>query len=129
MTTLPTTTRIQLPRPAGGALAAPGHAPAPSAVGMTAGDVWRVLRAHLWLIILSLVIGGAAGFFINMYLAKNYSRFTALGLVQITEKRVGRITEQGGVDFEIDTSTLNIEQRSQAAYLKTDALINEVVNR
>ena len=132
MTTLPTTTRVQLPRSAGnGALAAPasGGPMAAAAVGMTAGDVWRVLRGHLWLIVLSVVLGGVIGFFVNMYLAKNYSRYTAVGLVQIADQRVGRITDQGGEEFRLDTSTLTVEQRSQAAYLKTDALLNAVVNR
>src|SRR4249920_2549485 len=97
MTTLPTTTRIQLPRPAGnGALAMPGAPAAAPATGMTAGDVWRVLRANAWLITSAVVLGGIIGFFANMYLAKNYSRFTATGWVQISEKRVGSLYDPSG---------------------------------
>src|SRR5436305_969181 len=128
MTTLPSTTRIQLPRPAGTALAMPGQqgAMAPATAGMTAGDVWRVLRANLWLITLSLVLGGAIGFGVNLYLAKNFSRFTATGWVQIAEKRVGRVTETGGVEYMLDMQTLGVEQRSQAQLLRTDTLLNSV---
>ncbi len=130
MTTLPQTTNIRLPRPAGGALAAPGAAsPTSAAGGMSAGDVWRVLRANLWLIALLVVLGGILGVLANMYLARNYSRYTASGLVQITEKAIGRVTDPNGKDYVLDMSTLSVEQRSQAAYLKTDALLNAVLTR
>src|SRR5262245_19659553 len=92
MTTLPQTTSIRMPRsPGGGALAIPGAAvPAPApAVGMTAGDVWRVIRANTWLILGALILGLVSGFLVNMYLAKNYSRFTAIGWIEIQPRRQG----------------------------------------
>src|SRR4051794_21849133 len=105
MTTLPQTTSIRLPRPAGGGALAVGGAggvPAPAGFGMTAGDVWRVLRANAWLIVLAVLLGGVIGFVVNMYLAKNYSRYTATGWVQIAEKRIGRATD-GTIDTMLDT--------------------------
>ncbi len=131
MTTLPQTTSVRLPRPAGGgALAVPGTMPAgaPPAVGMTAGDVWRVIRANFLLIIFSLIGGSALGFGTNWYLAKHYSRYTATGLVQITERRPRGIAEGGG-EPQLDTSGLSIELKSQARLLHTETLFSEVLNR
>jgi capsular exopolysaccharide synthesis family protein len=131
MTTLPQTTSVRLPRPAGGgALAVPGTmaASAPPAVGMTAGDVWRVLRAHIPLIIFSLIIGGGLGFAANWYLAKHYSRYTATGLVQIAERRTRGVAEGGG-ETMLDMSSLVVELKSQARLLHTETLFSEVLNR
>ncbi len=88
-----------------------------------------VFCANLWLIASLVVLGGILGVLANMYLARNYSRYTASGLVQIAEKAVGRVTDQGGKDYVLDMSTLSVEQRSQAAYLRTDALLNAVLTR
>ena len=35
---------------------------------MTMSDVWRVLRANAWLIVVCVILAGAAGFGINNYL-------------------------------------------------------------
>src|SRR2546423_241943 len=91
MTTLPQTTTPRLPRPIGGpvstngALAAPGGAHAPAATGMSAADIWRVIRANLWLIIGSLVLSSLLGYGVNWFLARNYSRFTAKALVGVAQ--------------------------------------------
>jgi uncharacterized protein involved in exopolysaccharide biosynthesis len=96
---------------------------------MTAGDVWRVLRANAWLITSAVVLGGLIGFFANMYLARNYSRFTATGWVQIAEKRFGGVNDPNGTIYALDTTTLGVEQRSQSQLLRTDTLINSVLSR
>ena len=87
MTTLPQTTPIRLPRPAGGTpLAIPsGPAAAGPAGGfqMTGADVWRVIRANLWLVILLVVVCGVGGYFFNGYLEKNYAIYTATGYIRI----------------------------------------------
>ena len=44
------------------------------------------------------------------------------------EKRSGRV-EGEGLIYELDTTTLNVEQRSQALMLRTDALLNAVLSR
>src|SRR5688500_18249925 len=93
MTTLPQTTNIRLPRPVGlGPMAGAGgpmglaahaqHAPA-APVGMSGGDVWRVIRANVWLIILSLVAAAIVGAGMYLYLASFHPRFTAVGYVQV----------------------------------------------
>ena len=65
MTTLPTTTPIRLPRPAGAApLALPttyGGQSAP-AVTMTGSDAWRVIRTNLWWIILVVIASAFIGY-------------------------------------------------------------------
>jgi polysaccharide biosynthesis transport protein len=129
MTTLPQTTSVRLPRPAGGALAVPGTgAAAPQAVGMTPGDIWRVIRANMMLMILSLIVGSGLGFGINWYLAKHYSRYTATGLVQITERRPRGVAEGGG-EPQLDMSALSVELKSQARLLHTETLFSEVLSR
>src|SRR5437868_1702481 len=98
MTTLPQTTNIRVPRPAGGGLAVPGAmgGGVAAAAGMTAGDVWRVIRAHIPLIIFALFLGAGIGLGANYYCSRHYSRYTATGLVQITERRTRGISEGGG---------------------------------
>src|SRR5687768_10510237 len=87
MTTLPTTTPMRLPRPAGATpLAMPasmGGQQAANAFQMNGADVWRVIRSNIWLILGMFVLSVAAGFGLNWYLAKYHSRFTASGLVQV----------------------------------------------
>src|SRR3982751_468509 len=96
MTTLPQTTgvRFSAPRPlaATGGLAAPGthlgHSAASAAqAGMTAGDVWRVLRANGWLIAATLLISALIGLGANFVLNKYFKRYTATGMLQITDQR------------------------------------------
>ena len=90
MTTLPQTTNIRLPRPvglgpmAGGPMGLAHAQHAPSApVGMSGGDVWRVIRANLWLIIISLAAAVVIGLGMYFYLARFHPRFTAVGYVQV----------------------------------------------
>jgi capsular exopolysaccharide synthesis family protein len=90
MTTLPQTTPIRLPRAGGNSqLAMPAGAPistagpaAPS-FAMTGGDVWRVIRANMWLIIIMLMLSTVAGYFTYDYLAKHKSAYTTLGWVKM----------------------------------------------
>src|SRR4030095_8078745 len=60
-----------------------GPAGAAAGGGMTGADVWRVFRANLWLIALLRAGGAVAGFLVNHFLAKNYPKFTASGLVRV----------------------------------------------
>jgi len=50
---------------------------------MTGGDIWRVLRANLWLIILLLILGAGAGYGINVFLERNDSSWTAASLLRV----------------------------------------------
>src|SRR5688500_1707059 len=89
MTTLPTTTPMRLPRPAGATpLAMPaslggGGAQAANAFQMNGADVWRVIRSNIWLILGMFILSVGVGFGLNEYLKRYHSRFTATGLVQV----------------------------------------------
>jgi succinoglycan biosynthesis transport protein ExoP len=133
MTTLPQTTMSRLPRPMGsgpmavqGAMVGQGAAPA-AVVGMTAGDVWRVIRAHMWLIIGFVVAGAVLGTVANWYLSLHYKRFTATGLVQVSPTRTGDIFGNEGIKYELDTGRLGVVQKTEVQGLSTDQLFNAVL--
>ena len=131
MTTLPQTTGIRLPRPIGsgppavGGMLAPGMPGAPSAAvasGMTAADIWRVIRANLWLIAALFVFSGVVGVAVNWYLAKFHSRYTAVGLVAVEPRQ--RWDPMGKRDSDyVDWGSLQIEQRTHASLLTSEALL------
>jgi polysaccharide biosynthesis transport protein len=126
MTTLPQTTNVRVPRPVGtGAVLAPaaGHV-APQA-GMTGSDVWRVLRANMWLIVGLVILSGGLGYGAYWYLGQYHSRYTAEGYVQIQPMRLTNLVK--GEPLELNTQTLNIESRTQAQLLRTDALVSSVL--
>src|SRR5436190_20151727 len=130
MTTLPQTTSIRLPCPVGtGPMAVPATiGPAGgSSTAMSGADAWRVVRANLWLIIGSLLLAGLIGYGVNWFLARNYSRYTATGFVQITPTRAPNIlnADQGG--DQIDTNMIGFEQRTQANLLKGEPLLQKVL--
>ena len=133
MTTLPQTTPIRLPRPnTGTQLSVPSataHSvvPAPASSQMTGGDVWRVVRSNLWLIVLCVLVAGVSGYFINGYLAKNHSRYTAVGFIQILPTQPADPL-RGILQSSIDNQSLPIELGTQAQYLRSDNLINEILN-
>ena len=84
MTTLPQTTNVRLPRPASGQMqiAGPGGGLAAANAGgntqQGASDAWRVIRTHIWLIlIVTCIIAPAAGYGVNYYLAKEFPRYTS----------------------------------------------------
>src|SRR5687767_15558215 len=128
MTTLPTTTPMRLPRPAGATpLAMPGtlQAQQQSTSQMTGADIWRVIRSNMWLIIIMLVLSTILGFGLNWYLSKYYSSFTAAGYVQINPPQ--RINLAGEERVLTDIGGINLDQRTQAALLTQDALFMQVL--
>src|ERR1700722_6357084 len=90
MTTLPQVTPLRLPRPGSNQLTVPNQV-LPAVIGpqstaapqMTGGDVWRVLRANLWLIILFLVLSAGIGYGVNTYLLRHYASYTATAIVKV----------------------------------------------
>lgn len=136
MTTLPQTTGIRLPRPTsittqphGGALAG-AHAPSATAGGtMTAADIWRVLRANSWLIILLLIVSAFGGYGMNWYLAKYHSRFTASALVAVEPKTHFNPMDPKSDQQNEDYSGLQIVQRTHAAMLTSDSLFSSVLSK
>jgi capsular exopolysaccharide synthesis family protein len=141
MTTLPQTTSIRLPRPSGPGQLAPSsngvpalagggtiHAPATANLGLTGADIWRIIRGHLWLIALTIIVSGVAGYGINYFLAQKYPAYTGAGYIQVQPKTRDIITEKGHNDT-IDTNLLSIEQKTQAQLLgKSEALLSKVLS-
>lgn len=128
MTTLPTTTPLRLPRPAGATpLALPsamGGAPGATPT-MTGADAWRVIRTNFWWIALVLAIAAGAGYGLNLYLLRNYSSYTAVGLVQINPSVNFNVLKDPV--YNSDTAGLAIDQRTQAQLLKQEALFITVL--
>jgi len=129
MTTLPQTTTTRLPRPVGqapitvaGPIHSQGSAIAGSGAGMTAGDVWRVIRANTWLLvggaILSAIIGYGVFFLLNRYAAE----YTARGAIQMNPVRVANPLRADGVEGYVEPGTMAIRQRTHAAQMRYDSL-------
>lgn len=130
MTTLPQTSSIRLPRPSNGAaITAPGPvgpsygAPgAPSGFNMTGGDVWRVLRTNLWLILGMLVLSAVIGVGLYYYLLNKHASYTASGYIQI--QPIVRFDLSGPSQPEmLNQQMLAIEQRTHAQLLTADGLL------
>src|SRR6476620_8800384 len=106
MTTLPQTSPMRLPRPASSHLAIPTAGPigpaqqVNSANTLTAMDVWRVIRANLWLIIGLLVLSSVGGYFLNQWLLTHYPRYTSTILLSV--RPVQDIPYVGGDDSSIN---------------------------
>src|SRR5688500_6660317 len=121
MTTLPQTTPMRLPRPAGGAgqIAIPSAAPggmvglsSQAGTGMTGADVWRVFRSNWWLIALFVVLAGGAGIIINRYLAKHHPQYKSTGLVKV--EVAYEVFNQYADEGATTPATLEVEQKTQA---------------
>jgi capsular exopolysaccharide synthesis family protein len=100
------------------------HAPAPAGQ-LTSNDVWRIIRAHAWLIIIMVVVSGVIGWAINSFLYSHYPRFTATGLLQVTALQSPDPLKVEAVN--IDPGVTALEQKTQAALLKSDALLSKVL--
>src|SRR6266545_2579163 len=132
MTTLPQTTAIRVPQRAPTralAVGGPGHMmPMAQAEkhGLTSSDVWRIIRGHMWLILVLLIVSAVGGYFINWYLARHYSRYTATGLIKI-QAPPGFSLISETKEARMDTSTLQVEQKSQARMLTHQSLLIRVL--
>jgi capsular exopolysaccharide synthesis family protein len=142
MTTLPQTTAVRLPRsngqgqqqqlaPAispGAGLAVYGGGAGGAGAGasaMTAGDVWRVIRAHMWLILFMVVLAAVAGYGANYYLGQKYPRYKAVGLLLVSPAvSTDLIHSKEKID---DSSILNVELKTQASGLQSESLLNKVL--
>ncbi len=129
MTTLPQTTPIRLPRMSGSSsqLAVPGGGPSvaiPAGVQMTPGDVWRVIRSNMWLIVVLLVLSGVSGYFINDYLAKHYSAYSTTALIKI--RPLAPIDPLHG-SVGMGSAEIELAQQTQTQMIKSDSLIDDVL--
>src|SRR4051812_13854036 len=137
MTTLPQTTGIRLPRPTGAAppavaggvhLAHPGGGGGgggAAVAGMSAADLWRVLRANVWLIGSLFVVACVVGYGVNWYLARYHSRFTSYAFIQVEPKQnTGLLLKDNPY---IDWAGLQILQRTQVQYITSESLLSRVL--
>jgi capsular exopolysaccharide synthesis family protein len=135
MTTLPQTNPVRMPRPAGAMPAqlvgpngsANGHSGGPGPnQGMTANDVWRVIRGNIWLIIAFLFASAVGGYALNDYLVRYHSRYTAHGHVlikpPISYDPISRTDVTEG-----DFPGVPMVQRTQALLIKSDSLFTRVL--
>jgi capsular exopolysaccharide synthesis family protein len=110
----------------GGGLAFPAAAAPQAQQG--SGDVWRVIRSHIWLIlIVAGVLAPLAGVGANWYLGKYHPRFTAAGFVQVQPQVQPTAVAKGDM-AQADPATTALEIRTQAQLLKTEALISKVLS-
>jgi len=129
MTTLPQNPSMRLPRASSSASPTGGAAPS----GMTGADVFRVLRGNLWLILLLLVVSGVLGFVANMFLARNHSKFTSEGLLQVnvSQTLASMIGRSGGPSaggaILMSNDSISIEQRTQVQGLRSESLFSDVL--
>lgn len=135
MTTLPQTAPMRLTRPVSPSQMMmpgpmmPGH-PAmvqgqPGTQGLTGGDVWRVLRANLWLIVIMVMAAAIVGYVVNQYLAQHYSRYTATALMEV--KTVGELPVPGAPPGAASPAEIELVQNSQARKLMHETLFTNAI--
>ena len=129
MTTLPQTTPIRLPRIAGSSQLAVPSGTAPAVVAapgmqMTAGDVWRVIRANFWLMVVLVGASAVAGYFVNGYLAAHDSTYSSYGLIRIRPLQPIDPLHGSG---PMDSVSLDIAQQTQAQMIRSDGLIDDIL--
>src|SRR5688572_4829401 len=126
MTTLPQTTTVRLPRPAQAgpmSIAGPATVQAPpSSFQMSGGDVWRVLRANMWLIIGLVAFSAVAGYGLYRFLAAKHASYTATGYIQI--QPIVLFNAKEATQPELNNQALVIEQKTHAQLLRGESLIS-----
>ena len=137
MTTLPQTSPMRLPRPASSHLAIPNAGATgasqpvhPAGNALTAQDVWRVIRANLWLIIGLLVLSSVGGYALNQWLLTHYPRYTSTILLSVRPVQdipyVG--TEEGISVRESTAQATELEQLSQAGLLTNKYSLGSIID-
>ena len=131
MTTLPQTTPIRLPRAGGNSQLAMPVSSTPSVVAqgpgmqMSGGDVWRVIRANLWLIIVFVVLSGVGGFFANRYLEQHDSAWTSYGKVRMLPMQ--SIDPIHPSPMFGDSTTLELEKATEMNRFKSEVLVEDML--
>jgi capsular exopolysaccharide synthesis family protein len=116
---------IQVAQQGGGGLAVGGGG---AGAGQGSNEIWRVIRAHIWMILLvTLVIAPAAGFGVNTLLARKYPRYTAAGYIQV-QPQVAASSALRGPEMA-DPSQVALEIRTQAHALRTDEIFSKMLQR
>lgn len=134
MTTLPQTTTVRVPRAAGpSALMVPGvgipsgQMQAMAGNQMSGADVWRVIRANIYLIGIAVAVFLLIGFVAFFYLQKYYPRYAAIGLIEVQPNVIIDPLQSGPTT--IDRNAIELEQRTQAQLLKHDSLLSNALSR
>jgi capsular exopolysaccharide synthesis family protein len=122
-----------LPRaPGNSQLAVPVSSNAPSVVAqgpgfqMTGGDIWRVIRANLWLMILFVVVSAVIGYFANNYLAEHYSAWTAKASVRISAPQSADPLHPNNAG-NIDILSMQIEKATEMNRFKSEVLFDDLL--
>ena len=130
MTTLPQPSPRRLPGPNGnGHLTAGNHpatATAPPPNSLSAADIWRIVRANLWLIMGLPIAFAALGYVANSWLLTHDPRYTSRALLQVREEEsIPRsMTDPAG---SVSPQALEIEQNTQTQRLTHESLLNSVL--
>jgi len=106
----------------------PVHA---AANAMTLQDVWRVIRANLWLIIALLAVAAVGGYLLNQWLLTHYPRYTSTILISV--RPIQDIPYVGGSDDSINVheaapQSTELEQQSQAGMITSKYFLGSIVD-
>lgn len=139
----PTNTAQQIPQRAGGTLGTygmgaesplvqtvgggPGMPGGPGMGGLSGADVWRVIRANIWLIILSVVVSTGLGVGLNMVLQRVHPRFRSSGTIAIQPTRQFTFKSDEVGNDTVNPVNVALEQRTQAQLLRQDSLFTEAL--
>src|SRR5918992_2703428 len=125
MTTLPQTAPVRMPRPvvptqlavhsgphSALSLSSRDAASGGAAAGLTAHDMWRIIRGNIWLILITVLVAAVAGYGVNSYLARYHSQYTAKGYVLVRGQ--GELPRPGVNIREPNTSEIELLQNTQS---------------
>lgn len=123
MSTVPATIEQQLPP----ALAFPVR-PAPTQAGaLTFGDVWRIIKQHLWLIIGVFILVFGATCVGTYFWLKYYPTYTAYALVLVESVKPETILGPQLPEREPPQDAVSRLLQNQAALVKTEAVLNDAL--
>src|SRR5687767_9131939 len=138
MTTLPQTAPVRMPRPvvssqlamhsgphSGTSLATRDGGPPAGQGGLTAADMWRIIRGTLWLILITVLVASVAGYGVNSYLARYHSQYTAKGYVYVRGQ--GELPRPGVEIREPQPSEIELLQNTQSAMLLHEGLFMQAI--
>ena len=125
MTTLPQTTNVRLPRPMSGGgmqLSQGGQGGALGPANQGGNDVWRVIRANLWwMLVVVCVLAPVTGFGVNEVLKRRFPKYTARGVIEVQDRVNAKSIMQGN-EGNTDVANIALEIRTQAKKLESEAL-------
>jgi capsular exopolysaccharide synthesis family protein len=93
---------------------------------MSASDVWRVLRANVWLILIVLILSTALGYGLNLWLSAKHSLFRSTGLIQVTMNK-DLLPVEVGRQLSVSTAELEYEKGTQVKLLLHERLLSELL--